>query len=75
MRPCKYTEHEILSWAECYLEDRPLSWVEKVTGVPDATIWWSFVHRLPSINYSLSERVMRLLLKNNKRLKKGGKIR
>lgn len=73
MRKCKYTEKQVIKWANYYMLGYTLSEIEKMCGVPDATIWWSFKHRLPTIAPQISAYVSKKLPLNkyirNRRIK------
>lgn len=66
MKRYKYTEEEVLEWARVYLDNHSLKGVEKLSRVPDATICWSFHHRLWQINIDLYYKVICQLTVNSK---------
>lgn len=50
----KWSDKEVLSWAKNY--NRPkasLMILEDKIGIPHATLWWCFTHRLKGIDYDL----------------------
>lgn len=50
----KWSDREIVTWARMYKKKKESVYtIESKLGIPHASVWWCFVHRLSSIDYDL----------------------